>query len=79
MRVLFFSVLRERLGTREMEVPIERETTVGDFVASLAGQIPVFADYASSARLAVNRVYADLDTPIRPGDEVAVITPVSGG
>jgi len=79
VRVLFFSVLRERVGLRELDLAISGVTSVDDLIAALADRVPEVEEYTSSIRLAVNCVYADSETLIRPGDEVAVITPVSGG
>jgi molybdopterin converting factor small subunit len=35
--------------------------------------------WASGARIALNHAFANLDDTVNPGDEVAVIPPVSGG
>ena len=72
-------MLRERVGAREIDLEIDKDTTPEALVVMLTRRVPEIADFASSIRLAVNRIYAGPDTIIRPGDEVAVITPVSGG
>lgn len=79
VRVLFFAALRERVGARELDLPISGVSSIADFMAVLTTRVPQTADFAPTIRLAVNCDYADPDTLIRPGDEVAVITPVSGG
>jgi molybdopterin converting factor small subunit len=30
-------------------------------------------------RIAINREFADADTPLQPGDELAFLPPISGG
>jgi MoaE-MoaD fusion protein len=72
--VRLFAALRERAGTEEMELELPEGARVGDALARLEG-------LAGGLRLvmAVNREYADPDVPLRPGDELALIPPVSGG
>jgi len=79
VRVLFFSVLREMVGIRELDLAISGVTSANDLIAAIADKVPEVGEFASCIRLAVNGIYADSNTLIRPGDEVAVITPVSGG
>jgi MoaE-MoaD fusion protein len=70
--VRLFAGLRERAGTARLELDgVER---VGDVWGRLAiGEEPPGLLYA------VNREYAERDRPLRDGDEVALIPPVSGG
>lgn len=79
VRVLLFSVLRERLGVSGMAVSLDAPATGGTLVDQLVEQNPALRDYRSILRLAVNERYVPFDTPLRDGDEVALITPVSGG
>jgi molybdopterin converting factor small subunit len=41
--------------------------------------VPALRDLLPRAAVAVNEDFADDDTPIPPGVEVAIIPPVSGG
>ena len=78
-RVLLFSVLREHIGVSEVMVSVSIPTTGHMLLDQLAEQYPILIDYRPVVRLAVNRQYAALDTLLNDGDEVALITPVSGG
>jgi molybdopterin synthase catalytic subunit len=72
--VRLFAGLRERAGTAEVELELPDGARVADALAelrSLTSDTPVVA--------AVNREYADAELALRPGDEVALIPPVSGG
>jgi molybdopterin synthase catalytic subunit len=72
--VRLFAQLRERAGRRELELDLPEGARVRDAlaaVADLAAGLPVV--------LAVNREYADEGDELRPGDELALIPPVSGG
>ncbi|HEV3000975.1 MAG TPA: molybdenum cofactor biosynthesis protein MoaE [Solirubrobacteraceae bacterium] len=72
--VRLFAQLRERAGRREVEVELPEGARVGDAITALgdvAAGLPVV--------MAVNREYADASAPLAPGDELALIPPVSGG
>jgi molybdopterin synthase catalytic subunit len=72
--VRLFAMLRERAGAREVTLDLPEGARVRDAVAALgdvADGVPVV--------MAVNREYAPEDAPLDPGDELALIPPVSGG
>jgi molybdopterin synthase catalytic subunit/molybdopterin converting factor small subunit len=72
--VRLFAALRERAGTGRRELELPEGSRVSDVWPALdLGAEPGGLAYAR------NRAYADRDTPLQPGDEVAVIPPVSGG
>jgi molybdopterin synthase catalytic subunit len=69
-----FAQLRERAGSRELELDLPEGARVDDALAAvgdLAAGLPVV--------MAVNREYADGSVVLQPGDELALIPPVSGG
>jgi molybdopterin synthase catalytic subunit len=70
--VRLFAGLRERAGSGRIEVELPEPATVGDLLAALELG-------PRSCVAAVNREYAAPDAPIAPGDEVALVPPVSGG
>lgn len=74
VRVRLFAALRERAGVEEVELELPAGARVADALERLA-------DLAGGLTLvmAVNREYADADAPLAPGDELALIPPVSGG
>ena len=76
MRIRLFAQLRERAGASELSLELPdgarvRDALAAEPVAALAGGLPLV--------LAVNREYASADAPLAPGDELALIPPVSGG
>jgi molybdopterin converting factor subunit 1 len=77
--MLYFGIVRERLGRREEDRQIGEGSTVGDLVAELARTDDLFALGAGSIRIAVNREYVGDSHALADGDEVAVIPPVAGG
>jgi MoaE-MoaD fusion protein len=72
--VRLFAALRERAGTGKRELELAEGATVGDVFAALGiGTEPAGLSYA------LNQEYAERGAPLSEGDEVALITPVSGG
>jgi MoaE-MoaD fusion protein len=72
--VRLFAMLRERAGVPELTLELPEGARVRDALASLEGiaeGIPLV--------MAVNREYADAEQALDPGDELALIPPVSGG
>ena len=75
-------MLRERFGCDEESVDwseLPDEPTVEDVWRYLVERHPSLEDERSSIRLALNQYFAELDAPVEPGDEIALIPPVSGG
>lgn len=72
--VRLFAVLRERAGAGEVSLELPDGARVADALAALSTiteGVPVV--------MAVNREYADDGRALAPGDELALIPPVSGG
>src|SRR5215212_10160696 len=76
--VRLFAGLRERAGADSLAVEVAEPATVADLLAALDGT-PVGGMPERSVIVAVNREYAGKEAPVRAGDEVALIPPVSGG
>jgi MoaE-MoaD fusion protein len=74
VRVRLFAGLRERAGADEVELELPDGALVSDALERLSavtGGVRVV--------MAVNQEYADRDLSLAPGDELALIPPVSGG
>ncbi len=79
LRLLYFGIVREKLGRRDELRECADAITVGELLAELAGSHGIFALGAGSLRVAVNREYVDNTHVLADNDEVAVIPPVAGG
>ena len=79
IRVRLFAVQRELAGTREVALELADGATVADAWAGLVRAYPSLAPGRDSVRFAVNAAYAEPETALADGDEVAMIPPVSGG
>jgi MoaE-MoaD fusion protein len=78
--VRLFAILRERAGRDSVEIELPEGATVDDAFERLAAA-PGLGELVERLplRMAVNREYAGAGTPIAPGDELALIPPISGG
>ena len=79
IRVLYFAVFRERLGTDQGTVTVAAGARVRDAIAALADQHAPIAALRGRFRVAVNAEMVDDDHPLADGDELALIPPVAGG
>src|SRR5437764_5218613 len=74
VRILLFAGLRERAGCNEVQLEVPEGALVRDAleqVREITHGVPVV--------MAVNREYAHGEEALNPGDELALIPPVSGG
>ena len=78
MKILTFGIIKEILGNTSIIGPFDSGVSVGELKTKLAEQYPRLKQL-SSFMIAVNGEYANADTVIKQGDEVAIIPPVSGG
>lgn len=73
-------MLRERAGSERIEVELAEGATVADAIAVIGSRQPFEGLFERlPVRMAVNREYAEDATRLAPGDELALIPPVSGG
>jgi molybdopterin synthase catalytic subunit len=79
IRVRLFAIQRELAGTREVELDLPVGATIESAWSALIGLHPALAPGRAYVRFARNADYADADTPLADGDELAIIPPVSGG
>jgi sulfur-carrier protein len=79
VRVRLFASLREAVGRGELSLELGEGACVADAWAALSERHPALVARRRSLAAAVNRRYADFDAPLRSGDEVVFVPPVSGG
>ncbi len=79
MSVLFFGRLKELVGHAEESLEIAEATTIEQLFGLYAVRLSELAKYRSSVVASRNQEFAAWDTPLRTGDEVAFLPPVSGG
>jgi len=79
VRVLLFGVLKDIFQRSEESLELRSGATVSDLLDHYREQMPKEAKLFQSLALAVNQEYASAANPLREGDEVALLPPVSGG
>ena len=77
--VLVFAGLREALRTDALAVELPAGATVADLVAEIARIAPHLAGPLGHCRVAVAQEFVGPDRVIAPGEEIALVPPVSGG
>jgi len=79
VKILLFGAAADRAGTRQTELSVREGTTLGDLWPAPADRHPGLAPMRDTLAFAVNGEYARAEDKVAPGDEVAVLPPVSGG
>ena len=77
LRVLILGPLRDQLGCASATVTFPEDGTQAAFWKALGEKFPVALP--KHLRLARDNEFLDAGAPLRPGDELALIPPVSGG
>lgn len=77
--VIFFATLRDRAGTKSVEIDIPDGGTVQDIKDLIARTYPNLAPTMESTLISINREYAFNDNVVPVDAEVAMFPPVSGG
>jgi molybdopterin converting factor subunit 1 len=77
--VLYFAILRERVGLEREELELAAAADVGAARAAIAARHPALATLLPAVRGAVNRVFVLDAHGLADGDELALIPPVAGG
>jgi molybdopterin converting factor subunit 1 len=78
MKVLAFGIVKDIFGHSGIDVDPGRDMTIDQLKDLLEEKYPAL-NQLGSFMIAVNNEYAEGNEIIKPGDEVAIIPPVSGG
>lgn len=79
VEVLFPGPARDAAGVEQLELALPDQSLASDVRSMLMERNDRLAALLPASRLAVNNAFAREDQPLRDGDVVAVIAPVSGG
>jgi molybdopterin converting factor small subunit len=77
--VLFFGAQRDVAGTPNAVVELDEGSTLETLRSALIEAIPEVESFADPSRFAVNGNFAPLSHSLTHGDEIAIVTMVSGG
>ncbi len=79
VQVRLFARYREAAGSDRVEVELPEGGTVEAAWAAVAARYPALLPYRPHTLFAVGQDYVPPDHPLRPGDEVCLFPPISGG
>jgi molybdopterin synthase catalytic subunit len=79
VEVLYFAILRERVGRERESLELPDGANVGAARAAIAERHRGIESLLPRVQTAVNRVVAKDDTVLADGDEIALLPPVAGG
>ncbi len=79
IRVLLFAEAKSVAGQPAVDVELPDDASVCDVKAALRERFPRLRELLDRSAVAVNQALVDGEHPVRRGDEVAWIPPVSGG
>jgi len=79
IRLLAFATAAQALGAAETEREVAEDATVDTLRRALAAESAELAACLERSAVAVDGALAAPTTPLRPGCEVALLPPVSGG
>ena len=79
IKLLFFATIRDRAGTKSMDLDIPEDLTVQGLKEKIAEEYPALRDSMKSVLITIDREYAFDEAVIPPNAEMAMFPPVSGG
>lgn len=79
IKLLFFATIRDRAGTKSLELDIPEDMTIQGLKEKLASDIPTLKESMKSVLITINREYAFDQAIVPPSAEIGMFPPVSGG
>ena len=74
-----FASARDLAGTDELSLQLPESANTSAVLEALVVRNAAFKEWLPYLRLAVNESYVASDHPLKTGDVVAILPPVSGG
>jgi molybdopterin converting factor small subunit len=79
LRILFFGPVRAQVGVDHLDVETVGEISSDDLWAGVLARFPELKPLRPTIRLGRDGEFLAPDAKLNPGDEIALIPPVSGG
>ena len=79
VKIRLFARLRDIAGDAELQREVPEGSTLRAVWTALVGEFPELERYSPAVSGALNDEYARMDAPVKDGDELAFLPPVSGG
>ncbi len=77
--VKLFAIVRDRAGVSDVALDLPEGATIASAAGQLAKKFPAIEAFLPRCAFALNLEYTSISEPLKDGDELAVIPPVSGG
>ena len=79
IKLLFFATIRDRAGTKSLEMDIPADMTIQGLKDKLSADYPNLKDSMKSVLITINREYAFDEAIVPANAEIGMFPPVSGG
>ncbi len=79
IKLLFFATIRDRAGTKTLEMNISADMTIKDLKDKLSTDYPNLKESMKSVLMTINREYAFDEAIVPLNAEIGMFPPVSGG
>jgi molybdopterin converting factor subunit 1 len=79
IKLLFFATIRDRAGTKSLEMDIPVDMTIQGLKDKLSTDYPNLKDSMKSVLMTINREYAFDEAIVPINAEIGMFPPVSGG
>lgn len=79
IKLLFFATIRDRAGSKTMEMDIPVDMTIKGLKEKLSADYPTLKDSMKSVLITINREYAFDEAVVPANAEIGMFPPVSGG
>ena len=79
IKILFFATIRDRAGTKSIELDIPADATILQLKEKLSADYPNLKESLKSVLVTINREYVFDEAVVPTNAEIALFPPVSGG
>ena len=79
IKLLFFATIRDRAGTKTLELDIPVDLTIKGLKDKLSADYPNLKESMKSVLITINREYAFDEAVVPTNAEIGMFPPVSGG
>lgn len=79
IKLLFFATIRDRAGTKSLELDIPVDMTIKGLKEKLSKDYPNLKESMKSVLMTINREYAFDEAVVPANAEIGMFPPVSGG
>ena len=79
VKLLFFATLRERAGTKFLEMDLPNDLTILELKEKISTEHPNLKELMKSVLITINREYAFDEAVVPASAEIGMFPPVSGG